>query len=131
MNLIKMILIPLALCITACGVSGSDGTDEPDSNNSTPACSSFDEATCGQQTGCIPITGKKYDESEMCLNAEMFIVCWEEDDTVCGDTIAAAIEASDGVCWFQDSLCKPASWPQATDDKGVCADAYSSTLDCP
>lgn len=132
MNSIKVLLLSAALCSTACGVSSSEGTDEPDTDVSTPTCSSFDETSCAQQMGCIPIVGRAYNESEMCLNAETFIICWEEDDAICGDTITAAIEAPNGACWFQSSICKPASWPQLTDENWVCGDVlYTNTTDCP
>ena len=136
MNLLKKSTLFVLLLASACGSNSSSSPDreisnEPDMETSNQVCSDFDESSCSQQPECIPIMGKAYNESNTCLEAESFVICWEEDDTICGDSIAAAIESPSGDCWFQDSICKPSSWAQATDDKSVCADAYANTTVCP
>ena len=135
MNMLKKSTLFMLLIASACGSNSSSSPDMEMSNNpdmtSNQVCSDFDESSCAQQPGCIPIIGKAYNESNMCLEAESFVICWEEDDTICGHAIAAAIESPSGVCWLQDSVCKPSSWAQATDDKSVCADAYVNTTVCP
>ena len=119
--------IPLFVTLMcSCGSSAA----EVDQGTPPPACSTYDEASCAKQAGCIPIVGEAYDPSGMCLEPSSFVTCWEEDDTICGQTIAAVIEASDGRCWLQYSICKPTSWAQAGDGQGVCADVDVEAVAC-